>query len=45
MTKEFKVSQSSDGDWEVRDRADVFHAAFDSRADAQADAARRNKER
>lgn len=42
--KEFRVNQSNDGDWEVRDRADVFVAAFASKKEAQEDAKRRNQQ-
>lgn len=44
MTKEFSVEQSNDGAWEVRDRAGVWYAEFDRKADAQRDAKARNEQ-
>lgn len=43
MSKQFRVAPGSDGDWEVRDRADVFQSAHVSKRDAQAAARKMNE--
>lgn len=43
QSNEFHVEQA-ESDWEVRNRADVFVAAFPSFNEARSDAAKRNKE-
>lgn len=42
MRREFHVEQNDDDRWEVRDRADVWVAEFDSKVEAQRHAAKAN---
>lgn len=43
VRNEFKAAPGSDGDWEVRDRADVFVSAHASKREAQAAARKANE--